>query len=227
MKYIAHRGLSAMAPENTLAAFRLVDQKTHYHAIECDIYTTKDHQFVVFHDEKLKRMTGKKGHIMDFTYDELKGLKIISGAQIDHYADEHIPLLKEYLDICQTNQKVAQIEIKKVHDMTLLSHLVDLLDMYPALDKEVISFELNYLKYMRALSPVSLKFLTTKLTDAYLYECRVHDLHIAMNKESVTSSLVKKLKKQGFSISVFTVDDYEEALHFEKMGIDELTTNLL
>ncbi|MFU8792510.1 MAG: glycerophosphodiester phosphodiesterase [Acholeplasmataceae bacterium] len=227
MKYIAHRGLSAMAPENTLAAFKLVDQKTHYHAIECDIYTTKDHQFVVFHDDTLKRMTGKKGHIMDYTYDELKTLKIISGEGIDQYPHEHIPLLKEYLDVCQTNQKVAQIEIKKVHDMTLLSELVDLLDLYPTVDKEIISFELNYLKYMRALSSVSLKYLTTKLTDAHLYECRVHELHIAINKESVSPALVKKLKKQGFTISVFTVDDYEEALYLEKLGIDELTTNLL
>jgi glycerophosphoryl diester phosphodiesterase len=227
MKYIAHRGVSQKAPENTLAAFKLANQSTHYHAIECDVYTTKDQKFVVFHDETLNRMTRAKNKIMELDYDEIKKLSIVSGHHLDDYPDEYIPLLSEFLDVCESNQKVAQVEIKSIHDMTLLSELLDLLDSKIALEKEVISFNLNYLKYMRALSSMPLRFLTTKITDELLYECRVHDLNIGINKESVKPALIQKLKKQGFNILVFTVDDYEEALEYEALGIDFLSTNHL
>jgi glycerophosphoryl diester phosphodiesterase len=227
MKYIAHRGVSQKAPENTLSAFNLAKKNTHYHAIECDVYTTKDQKFVVFHDETLERMTGHKLKIMDLNYDDIKELPIIFGHNIDDYPNEYIPLLTEFLKVCQDNQKLAQVEIKKVHDMTVLSELVDLLNGSDTLEKEVISFNLNYLKYIRALSSMPLRYLTTKLNDDLLYECRVHDLNLGINKESVKPSVIQKLKKQGFNILVFTVDDYEEALEFERLGIDFLSTNQL
>ncbi|MEF3692634.1 MAG: glycerophosphodiester phosphodiesterase family protein, partial [Acholeplasmataceae bacterium] len=68
MKYIAHRGYSSKAPENTVPSFTLAGEKQRFYGIECDLYTTKDGQFVVFHDENLKRMTGVDGSIMDYTF---------------------------------------------------------------------------------------------------------------------------------------------------------------
>ena len=54
---VAHRGASADAPENTLAAFRLAwDQKAD--AIEGDFYLTRDQRIVCFHDRDAKRITG-------------------------------------------------------------------------------------------------------------------------------------------------------------------------
>ena len=57
-KIIAHRGIhdNEKIPENSLKAFKLTMDKNI--PIELDIHLTKDNEFIVFHDDNLKRMTG-------------------------------------------------------------------------------------------------------------------------------------------------------------------------
>ena len=50
VKMIAHRGLSGLEKENTIAAFIAAGNRTYY-GTECDIHLTKDNVFVVCHDE--------------------------------------------------------------------------------------------------------------------------------------------------------------------------------
>ena len=54
---IAHRGLSAIAPENTLPALQQACNYKYY-GVEFDVYTTKDEVFILNHDETVDRMTG-------------------------------------------------------------------------------------------------------------------------------------------------------------------------
>ncbi len=49
-QYIAHRGLSSQAPENTMAAFRLAEAKG-YSMFECDVQVRKDNVPVIVHDD--------------------------------------------------------------------------------------------------------------------------------------------------------------------------------
>lgn len=55
---VAHRGASADAPENPLAAFRLA-WKQGADVIEGDFYLTKDHRIVCIHDGDTQRVAGK------------------------------------------------------------------------------------------------------------------------------------------------------------------------
>ena len=57
VEFIAHRGESADAPENTLAAFRLAWERK-VSAIELDVHLTKDGRLAVCHDFDTKRTTG-------------------------------------------------------------------------------------------------------------------------------------------------------------------------
>ncbi|NPV78490.1 MAG: glycerophosphodiester phosphodiesterase [Anaerolineae bacterium] len=67
----AHRGASAYAPENTLAAFRAaVEQGAD--AIELDAKLTRDGEVVVFHDATLKRITGIEGRVNQYRLAELR-----------------------------------------------------------------------------------------------------------------------------------------------------------
>ena len=63
-KIFAHRGASAYAPENTLAAFDLA-QRLGADGIELDVQLTKDGEVVVIHDETIDR-TGGSGHLLLF-----------------------------------------------------------------------------------------------------------------------------------------------------------------
>ena len=89
----AHRGASAFAPENTLAAFELAVQLK-ADAIELDAKLTADGQIVVIHDQSVDRTTNGNGRVGDMKLAQLRQLDAGS-----HFApafqDEHIPTLEE------------------------------------------------------------------------------------------------------------------------------------
>ena len=73
VRMIAHRGLSLLAPENTLPAYELAG-KYGYYGAECDIHETKDKEFILLHDDLLNRTTTGSGKPEHYTLEELKGL---------------------------------------------------------------------------------------------------------------------------------------------------------
>ena len=75
VKYIAHRGMSGYAPENTLAAFKLAGEYGYY-GCECDVVETLDGEFVILHDDTVDRTTNGTGYIMELTYNQIKNLVI-------------------------------------------------------------------------------------------------------------------------------------------------------
>ncbi len=225
MKYIAHRGLSSKAPENTIPAFELAAKEQRYFGIECDIQTTKDAQFVIFHDDDLQRMAKAKVKVRDLTYNELLDYTISKGNGIKKYKGLKIPLLTEYLEICSFYNKTAVIEVKYVHEITMLSDLISLLDNYPSLSIMIISFNVNYLKYLRAITQMELHYLSDSITDSDIYDARVNQLNLSLRKDILTKALVTRLKKEGFLIAVYTVNDIKDAIKFQNLGIDYLTTD--
>lgn len=68
---LAHRGGGAIAPENTMAAFKK-SSELGVHGFEIDIRLTKDEEIIVFHDEYLDRTTDGAGRVADFTLAELQ-----------------------------------------------------------------------------------------------------------------------------------------------------------
>ena len=91
----AHRGASAYAPENTLAAFYMGWQMG-ANGIETDVQRTKDGVLVLFHDNELMRIAGRPEVIHDLTYAEL--LQIDFGLPTgERFKGERIPTLEEFL----------------------------------------------------------------------------------------------------------------------------------
>jgi glycerophosphoryl diester phosphodiesterase len=89
---VAHRGLSAVAPENTMAAFRLAAESG-CDLVEFDIHLTKDDELVVIHDDTLERTTSGTGFVRDHTLAEIRGLDASFGNSA--YAGERVPTLDE------------------------------------------------------------------------------------------------------------------------------------
>jgi glycerophosphoryl diester phosphodiesterase len=69
---LAHRGASALAPENTIEAFRLAVEAG-AGGLELDVHMTRDGHIVVIHDATVDRTTNGTGAISEMTLAELRG----------------------------------------------------------------------------------------------------------------------------------------------------------
>src|SRR5512139_733767 len=87
----AHRGASAHAPENTLAAFELALAQQ-ADAIELDVKLSADGQVIVIHDSSVDRTTNGHGKVQDMTLVEIKALDAGSFFS-SQFAGEKIPTL--------------------------------------------------------------------------------------------------------------------------------------
>ena len=102
-KIFAHRGYSALYPENTLLAFSKAIEAG-CDGIELDVHLTKDGEIAVIHDEDVRRTTDGAGLVADMTLSELKSLSAGRG--------ERVPLLAEYFDIAGRADIITNIELK-------------------------------------------------------------------------------------------------------------------
>jgi glycerophosphoryl diester phosphodiesterase len=80
---IAHRGASAYAPENTLAAFRIARDLGAFE-VELDVQLSSDDVVMLYHDSKLERKTGQAGTVRDYTSAQLQAMDIGSWFDRDH-----------------------------------------------------------------------------------------------------------------------------------------------
>lgn len=110
---IAHRGASAHAPENTLAAFqRAIDLGAQWFELDCSL--TVDGEVVAIHDDTVDRTTSGSGQVDEMTLAELKRLD--AGSWFDSsFSGERIPTLGEALDAANGHIGVY-IEIKDSDD---------------------------------------------------------------------------------------------------------------
>ncbi|RPI74512.1 MAG: glycerophosphodiester phosphodiesterase, partial [Desulfobacteraceae bacterium] len=107
--FIAHRGESFDAPENTLAAIQLAWQRS-AEAVEIDIRLTRDGKIVVFHDETTWRLARKPRKVRNQTLRELKALDIGRHKGV-LWIGEKIPTLREALATIPPDKSLF-IEIK-------------------------------------------------------------------------------------------------------------------
>ena len=110
VQILAHRGASAYAPENTLAAFKLaVDQRTDW--LEMDVQQTSDGRLVVFHDIRMERTTNGRGALRDLTLDQVRQLD--AGAWFDpKFAGEQVPTFEEVVAYARDNGVKIFPEVK-------------------------------------------------------------------------------------------------------------------
>ncbi len=111
---VAHRGASAIAPENTLAAIESAIAAG-VPMVEVDVQLTSDGQVVLFHDRTLGRTTSGHGRTNRITYSELSQLDAGSWFN-DTYRGQRVPLLDDALRLLSQHHTYATIEIKATAD---------------------------------------------------------------------------------------------------------------
>jgi glycerophosphoryl diester phosphodiesterase len=232
----AHRGASAYAPENTLAAIRqALDMKAP--RIEVDVRLTKDLVAVLLHDRTLDRTTDGSGPVADHTYRELR--QFSAGKKFGAaFRDEKIPTLEEAIRTVNGRSELV-IEIKAARKHTPVEKtVVELLEKYHALSWCIVqSFQENtLLNIHRAYPRVRLhKLFVGKLPFLpYLFDGSpglrpLRNYHF-VEEFSVfhvfaTPGLVAGIHRMGKKVNVWTVNDKKTALTCISRGIDGVITN--
>ena len=226
---VAHRGLSALAPQNSLPALELAVEYG-FDGYEFDIHTTKDGQWVVIHDDTVDAMTDGSGLVSDFTLEEIRKLNLDSGNGIENYEKLTVPTLEEALSVCEKSDIIPVIEIKSC-DTSYLPTLKDTLDRFSLSEKAVIiSFDEEYLEKYRELdTEIEMLLLSSSVEKEDIDWCIEHNAGINYFYGYLYKnvSALKYAREKGVKIGVWTVDNtvYEDiAVLF---GAEIITTNKL
>lgn len=108
---LAHRGANTLAPENTLAAFRLA-QELGARWIECDVMLSCDLVPVIFHDETVEAITNATGWVASKSLAELLSLEVQRRDAAPGIATQSIPTLAQLLQDLEVSELGVNLEVK-------------------------------------------------------------------------------------------------------------------
>ncbi|HKW78767.1 MAG TPA: glycerophosphodiester phosphodiesterase family protein [Candidatus Limnocylindria bacterium] len=154
----AHRGASAHAPENTMAAFRLAAEAG-ADLIEFDVHLTADDELVVIHDDALDRTTDGTGAVRERTLAEIRALDASHGDA--RHPGERVPTLEEVVTWAMGTALGLSVEIKQPSPIggrprypLVEERVLDLLRAHGALARSLIhSFDHATVRRVRELEP--------------------------------------------------------------------------
>lgn len=221
---MAHRGLSADAPENTLYAFSdAISVGADF--IELDVQQTRDGVLVVMHDSNLKRTTGVNKDIWDVDYADIQNLD--AGSWFDPaYANARIPTLEETLQFVDKRAKL-NIEIKptKHGSDTLEQDVAELITQYQYTDAcYVTSFSYSSLKKVKEVNPEIRTGYLMSVAYGQFYSLKYADA-FSLNKVFVTSQVVNAAHQQGKQIFAWTVNSMSEVRSLCNLHVDSIITD--
>lgn len=229
----AHRGLSAIEPENTLPAFKAACEAK-YNYVEFDIEPTSDGKWIVMHDDDLRRTTNGHGKITERTLAEVSALKIDNGANIENYTDLRVPTFEEtmaLLDRYYPNTK-PMIEIKSIGKNNLDS-LIEFFKDYAARGRStiVISFDKDIIDTLYKECPEQTYWLlTSELSDEAVDFCKNRgNMRAAFNGNNAknTDSVINAAIDVGIPLAAWTVDSPDTLKNLYDLGVRYFTTNCI
>ncbi len=223
-----HRGYSGKYPENTMLAFTEAT-KTGTEGIELDVHLTKDGEVVVFHDERLDRITDGVGFLKDFTLKELKKLDA-SGAYRGKVPVQRIPTLREYFDLVAPTGMKTNIEFKTgmFEYPGLEEKVLEILGEYSVEDRVIFSsFHAHTLLRLRALAPeIPCGFLRqNKLLKAgtVVKELGMTAYHPAFYQ--LTPRVIREVRDKGLAINTYTPNGIVPLSYLLSQKVSAVITN--
>ena len=240
---IAHRGASALAPENTLAAFqRAIDDGAE--GVEFDVRLAKDGVPVVFHDEKLRRIGRKEGYVSSYTSLELQNLDAGSWFNLKHpnkaddrFSAESVPTMVQLFDFLQSYEGLVYIELKckNAETAALVETVCAAIENSKLLPSVIVkSFDLEAVRLTKQTIPevrtaalFAPKIRTILRDKNNLLEKAEKCLadEISIHCSLATESFIQKAEKQGFPVTIWTANNSVWVKRSVDLGINAIITN--
>lgn len=225
---VAHRGVSGIEKENTIAAFIAAGNRSHF-GIETDVHKTLDGKYVCIHDDNTGRVAIDDMVVEKTTFDCLRGLMLCDREGKKGRTDLRIPTLAEYIETCKRYDKTAVLELKNEFAKEDIAEICDIIDGIGYLPRVIfISFCLDNLLLLREIYPQQqAQYLTdiyTKFLPAGLAEQK---LDIDIKYTALTKEYIDYMHSLGIKINCWTCDNKEEAEKLVGWGVDFITSNIL
>jgi glycerophosphoryl diester phosphodiesterase len=233
---VAHRGGASLAPENTIAAFRMafylgVD------ALELDVHFTRDSQFVVLHDPNLKRTAGIKGNVQKMAAGEVTKVGVGAHFHPAFYL-EKAPLLDSVL--VEGNLPIfLEVKPQRANADLVVRCLLQKLEVYKAVERcTIMSFDdrilgamgrqapnLPYVKLVTGRLPLLGWVIDTRLRLRNWQKSVEGCVGVGWFYKTLNPKLIKKIKNRNLQIFCWTVDQ-EKVMHkLTTWSLDGLITN--
>ena len=224
---IAHRGLSGVEPENTASAFVAAGNRS-YFGIETDVHVTRDGQYVICHDDDLRRVAGVDISVEGSTLEALRAVPLYDVAGGSR-TDLRVPTLADYITICRRYDKWAVLELKNAISPEHIKGILAVIGSYGWLGRTIfISFcPENLVEVRRQYPEAAAQFLPSENAEWVFRFAMENRLDLDIYHEALTKEMVDMIHAAGLKVNCWTVDTPEAAARVLAMGVDYITTNIL
>ncbi len=217
---IGHRGASAAAPENTLAAFALALEQGAA-AVELDVRLSADGWPVVIHDATVDRVAvPATGHVNSLTVAQLQ--------QLDLGQSQTVPTLDDLFETFGV-QLLYNVELKSLGagDAGLEAAVADRIAAHHLEDRVLVSsFDPLSLRRLRHHLPSHVPLAFVHQSGAARLLCRALPLRAVHPQAAlVDAAYMTWAREHDYLVNVWTVDSPDEMLRLAHLGVDGLITN--
>jgi glycerophosphoryl diester phosphodiesterase len=236
---MGHRGARGLAPENTMASFqRAIDLGVAY---ELDTMLCASGELVVIHDWELDRLAGVEGQVVETSWEDLSKLDVGSHFSTE-FTGERVPLLADALR-ASTPHVLVNIEVKAergTDNGLVADKLVRLIEEQGIHDRVIVSsFSPLLLEAVRLREPRILRgqiyrgfsayadnsFVEKLVLSRLLFNKKAQPDMLMMDHQRAAPRYVRKMKRRGYRIFTWTVNDPERARELLEMGVDGVITD--
>ncbi|MDD3586478.1 MAG: glycerophosphodiester phosphodiesterase family protein [Thermoguttaceae bacterium] len=230
---VAHRGFSAIAPENTIAAMKAA-HAAGATGCECDVYATSDHVLVLCHDRTFNRTCGYNKQVVDCTFAETRKLDASKAKpEFEKFRGEPVPTFEEYLIYMKSTDMWPVIELKMPDIEEAVLALVRKHNMEKRV--HIISFNAQAIAHVKQLAPkVSAAWLCSYKKDVpeakvienvltTLKDIGIDTVDIAYS--NVTPGFMAAMRKAGIHVWAWTIDKEEIVQDKISLGVESITSN--
>lgn len=226
---VAHRGASADAPENTLAAIRAAAALPIVDAVELDVQRTKDGEIAVVHDDTPARMGGGNARIGDMTWAALRRLDVGSWFG-ERFRGERIPALQEILEefprirIC-IEMKVYPPDAERGIAKKLAAGVLDVVRQARAMERVVLmSFDLGALAEAGRLE-AGVARVGLFESPPERAEAMAPFQAVGTNIDRIDGQFVGMARARGLPILVYTCNTAVQAAAATRWGVQAIATD--
>lgn len=227
---VAHRGYSAVAPENTLPALEAA-LEAGATSLEVDVRTAIDGTPVLFHDVHLGRTTSGVGPVRRRTLGQLKSLDAGSWFS-DAFEGERIPTLAEALDRLDGRGVRLYTDIKGYREMEDLDRMVEIVAGAGMLDRTTfLAADEVVLDRIRDTEPSAALGVVVEEEDdlegAVERAARDPDAFVDLDVEIALArpTAVRSAREREVAVGVWTVNDTADAGRLRRAGVSRFTTD--